>query len=366
MSSLLDMEKYLEEYKQIFEKLSWVILAISNKNNIDNYFINIKVLKKNLETKYNLSKDTDNTIKKDFPIMINDLQLLMKYIDKISKSDKIKNLESVENHVEIESDYSTLCELQCRFNNDFKKFGWMILIYLRLLNNLYTDIDVIDHKKNKLNLYKHSLKLLHKSFVKRLNNNDLNKNDILSMIRNLSKLNKFMEFIDFTKLTSEFDDFPTPIYVNSATSTIDDIATSRYSATSDMNDTLRATPRYSAKSVTPVYSATSATSGTNDENSIKKKFTDFTKKITDKSLLAKESVKNKITNTLNKAKKLSQSSLESLGNLSDTISEVGSKMSDYRKKTYNAETRKLLEKPMNLTENTDSDMEIISNLFKQK
>ena len=255
-------------FKYTFEKLGWVVLAIhknkdeSHSDKVKAYKSSVKRLINNLNSRLS-NPQGNNTIVRDYPVMIEDLKLLLQFVENMSSSLS----EAPKNEADLAAEDATLCGLQNWFRHIFEKFGWMVLTANRINSGRYANKPVLEqHKRNKINMYKQGIDILYQSLLHRLTTtNDVDKSnvefDLASMIRNLKILRNCVEaHIVLKPVESRVTSVPAEIPIISAsrfsaTPDVPDVSASRLSATSP--DVSRKS-RSSRSSILPVN--TSATS----------------------------------------------------------------------------------------------------------
>ena len=187
-----------EWFRHTFEKAGWMVLAKhrlekdkSYQNKLDSYLIGIKRLKKYLKARQNNSLGNE-TIVRDFPHMIKNLDHLKSFVKSLSTANLSHNTVKSSDDVVVED--MTLCAMQHYYKHMFEKYGWMVLTKSKLNHGDYDKKPALkSHKESKLKMYGESLEVLLQSLIYRMETcNDVDKNnvqvDLASMIRNVNVL----------------------------------------------------------------------------------------------------------------------------------------------------------------------------------
>lgn len=185
-------------FRHTFEKAGWIVLAqhrktkdASYQSKLDSYKIGIKKLKQYLKARLNNPMGNE-TIKRDFPHMIQNLNHLKAFVKSLSTANLSHDTVKSSDDVSVED--MTLCAMQHYYKHMFEKYGWMVLTKKKLQNGDYDKKPLLKkHKETKLKMYGESLEVLVQSLVHRMNTcNDVDKNnvevDLASMIRNVNVL----------------------------------------------------------------------------------------------------------------------------------------------------------------------------------
>jgi hypothetical protein len=190
-----------EWYRKTFEKAGWIILAIHKSSSKPDYATKVAAYVSGTnrlisELKTRLSDPKNNqTITRDFPNMVKDLEELKGFMSTMGNSLKQAALSAENIAVQDKSLYG----LYKWFKHVFEKFGWMVLILNKLKYGAYVNQPTLEtFMRNKLIMYSQSLEILYKSLEARRNSsNDLDidnvKIDIESMLRNLTILRNCVE-----------------------------------------------------------------------------------------------------------------------------------------------------------------------------
>ena len=185
-------------FRHTFEKAGWIVLAQHRKekdksyqSKLDSYKIGIKKLKQYLKARLNNPMGNE-TITRDFPNMITNLNHLKAFVKSLSTANLSHDTVKSSDDVAVED--MTLCAMQHYYKHMFEKYGWMVLTKKKLQNGDYDNKPLLKkHKETKLKMYGESLEVLVQSLVHRMNTcNDVDKNnvevDLASMIRNVNVL----------------------------------------------------------------------------------------------------------------------------------------------------------------------------------
>ncbi len=192
-------------YTHIFKIAGWMILAKHRsiqdvtvtdneryQTKVNSYIGGIVRLQKHLNKRL---PNSNGTVRYDFPIMIENLIVLMNFINQINPSDLSVNISNIKNDYVCK--HKTLHDLQCWYKRMFEKYGWIIL-KSEHLNNMEGKLKVLC--KQKIRLYGKTLRSLLQSLNFRYNNcqgsdnscDDLDpeniKQDLMSMMKNVSIL----------------------------------------------------------------------------------------------------------------------------------------------------------------------------------
>ncbi len=190
-----------EWYRKTFEKAGWIILAIHKSSSKPEYATKVAAYVSGTnrlidELKTRLSDPKNNqTIVRDFPNMIKDLEELKGFMSTMGNALKQAPLSNENVAVQDKSLYG----LYKWFKHVFEKFGWMVLVLNKLKYGAYVNQPTLEtYMRNKLIMYSQSLEILYKSLEARKNSsNDLDidnvKIDINSMLRNLTILRNCAE-----------------------------------------------------------------------------------------------------------------------------------------------------------------------------
>ena len=187
-----------EWFKHTFEKAGWMVLAHQRSSNdktyqskLDSYVEGINRLTKYLQARSSNPRG-NNTIEKDFPVMIKNLGHLSNFVTSL-RTQKLSDVSTPSGKNLAVKDM-TLCAMQHYYRHVFEKYGWMVLTKAKLNNGDYkSQPDLEKHKQKKLKLYGESLDILSQSLNHRIETTtDLDKDnvkvDLESMIRNVNVL----------------------------------------------------------------------------------------------------------------------------------------------------------------------------------
>ena len=185
-------------FRHTFEKAGWIVLAQHRKekdmtyqSKLDSYRIGVKKLKQYLKARLNNPMGNE-TITRDFPNMITNLNHLKAFIKSLANTKLSHDTVKSSNDLAVED--MTLCAMQHYYKHMFEKYGWMVLTKKKLDNGDYDKKPLLkNHKETKLKMYGESLEVLVQSLIHRMNTcNDVDKNnvevDLASMIRNVNVL----------------------------------------------------------------------------------------------------------------------------------------------------------------------------------